>query len=123
MASAPAVNGTWSVASVAGQLVGGVSSGVGGAAEEVGEQFELGVGVSGAELVHRGVHPRVQAQQLRVAVASGVDEDGAAVGRVAAAGDPAAAFEPVEDAGRGGGVQSGASGEGAGAERAVAVDE
>jgi len=39
-----------SVASVAGQLVGGVSSGVGGAAQEVGEQFEFGVGVSGAPI-------------------------------------------------------------------------
>src|SRR6266498_2299715 len=123
MASAPAVNGTWSVASVAGQLVGGVSSGVGGAAQEVGEQFELGVGVAGAELVHRGVHPRVQADQLGAAVAQRADDDGAAVVRVALAGDPAAAFEPVEDAGHGGGVQPGASGQGAGAERAVAVDE
>ena len=44
-------------ASVAGQFVGGGSSGVCGAAEEVGEQLEFGVAVFGADLVHRGVHP------------------------------------------------------------------
>ena len=45
------------VVSVVGQLVGGGSSGVGGAVEEVGEQLKLVVAVAGAELVHRGVHP------------------------------------------------------------------
>ena len=38
--------------SVAGQFVGGGSSGVCGAAQEVGEQLELGVAVFGADLVH-----------------------------------------------------------------------
>src|SRR6266508_1804540 len=44
-------------------------------------------------------------------------------GGVAVAGDPAAALESVQDAGDGRGVQASASGQGAGAERAVAVDE
>ncbi len=37
--------------SVAGQLVGGGSSGAGGPAQEVGEQVEFGIAVSGADLV------------------------------------------------------------------------
>jgi hypothetical protein len=41
----------------------------------------------------------------------------------AVAGHPSAAFEPVDDAGHGGGMQPGASCEGARAERAVPVDE
>jgi hypothetical protein len=91
--------------------------------EEVGEQLELVVAVAGAELVHRGVHPRVEAEQLGVAVAECADDDGAAVAGVALAGDPAAAFQPVQDAGDGGGVQPGVSCEGAGVEGTVAVDE
>ena len=59
----------WLLVSVAGQLVGGGSSGVGGAVEEVGEQLKLVVAVAGAELVHRGVHPCVEAEQLDVTVA------------------------------------------------------
>jgi hypothetical protein len=55
--------------SVACQLVGRASSGVRGAAEKVGEQFEFGVPISGTDLVHRGVHPRVKAHQLRVPLA------------------------------------------------------
>jgi len=74
------------VASVAGQLVGRASSGVCGSAEKVGEPFEFGVPISSADLVDRGVHPRVRAEQLRVPVAGGPDDDGAAVGRVAVAG-------------------------------------
>jgi hypothetical protein len=38
--------------SVAGQFVGGGSSGVCGPAEEAGEQLEFGVAVFGADLVH-----------------------------------------------------------------------
>ncbi len=110
-------------ASTAGQLVGGGLSRGRGALEEVGEYFELGYPVAGAELVNRGVHPGVEAEQLGVAVPQGPDDDGSAVGRVALAGDPAAAFEPVEDAGDGGRVQPGPAGEGGGAERAVAGDE
>ena len=49
--------------------------------------------------------------------------DTATVGGVAAAVDPAAAFEPVEDSGHGGGVQPGAPGQCARAERAVPADE
>jgi len=44
-------------------------------------------------------------------------------GWVAFTGHPAGAFEPVEDAGHCGRVQPGAAGDGAGTERAVAVDE
>jgi hypothetical protein len=91
--------------------------------EEVGEELELVVAVAGAELVHRGVHPRVEAEQLGVAVAQCPDDDGAAVGGVTLADDPAAALEPVQDAGDGGGVQPGVSCQGAGAEGAVTVDE
>ena len=57
--------------------------------------MELVVAVAGAELVHRGVHPRVEAEQLGVAVAQCPDDDGAAVGGVTLADDPAAALEPV----------------------------
>jgi hypothetical protein len=39
-------------ASVAGQFVGGGSSGLCGPAEEVGEQLEFSVAVFGADLVH-----------------------------------------------------------------------
>jgi hypothetical protein len=72
--------------------------------EEVGKQLEPVV-VAGAELVHRGVHPCLEAEQLGVAVAQWADDDGAAVGGVVLTGDPAAAFEPVQDAGDGGGVR------------------
>jgi hypothetical protein len=66
-------------ASVGGQFVGGGLSGVGGAAQKVSEQFELVVAVAGADLVHGGVHPRVEAEQLRGPVAPGPHEHGAAV--------------------------------------------
>jgi hypothetical protein len=49
---------SWSVAG---------SSGIGGAVEEVGEQLELVV-VAGAELVHRGVHTCIEAEQLGVGI-------------------------------------------------------
>jgi hypothetical protein len=58
----------WIQDSVGGQLVGGVASGIGGAAQEVGDQVEFGVGISRENLVHRGVHPRVEAEQLGGAV-------------------------------------------------------
>ena len=67
------------LASVGGQFVGGGLSGVGGAAQEVGEQLELVVAVAGADLVHRGVHPRVEAEQLRAPVAADPDDHGTAV--------------------------------------------
>jgi hypothetical protein len=57
-----------SLGSITGQFVGGDPSGVCGATEKVGEQFEFGFSIVRAELVHRGVHPRVEAEQLRVAV-------------------------------------------------------
>jgi hypothetical protein len=110
----------------AGQAGRIAPAGVGCAAQEAGEEFEFAVFILGADLVHRGVHPRVdevEAEDLRAPAAGHLDGDAAAVGGVAAAVDPAAAFEPVEDAGHGGGVQPGSPGQGAGAERAVPGDE
>src|SRR5690242_15087515 len=82
----------WQEASVTGQCVGRRLPGGGGPVEEAGEQFELGVGISGADLVHRGVHRRVEAQHLGAAVAERPDPHCAAVGLVAVARHPAAAF-------------------------------
>jgi hypothetical protein len=76
---APVVGRELVLASVGGQFVGGGLSGVGGAAQEVGQQLELVVAVAGADSVHRGVHPRVEAEQLRAPVAADPDDDGAAV--------------------------------------------
>ena len=42
--------------SVSSELFGGGSAGVGGAAQEVGEELEIVVFVAGADLVYRGVH-------------------------------------------------------------------
>src|SRR4029453_10069383 len=108
--------------SVAGQLVGGGSSGVGGAVEEVGEELKAVVAVAGAELVHRGVHPRVEPEQLGVAVAQCADDDGAAVAGSRSQATPppwSRSRMPVMVAG----VQPGASRQGAGVEGTVAVDE
>src|SRR5215471_2257142 len=113
----------WQQASATGQCVGRRPPGAGGPAEEVGEHLEFGFGVSGTDLVQRGVHPRVEAQHLGAAVAERPDPHRAAVGLVAVTRHPAAAFQPVEDAGDGGRVQPGPPGEGARAERAVAADE
>ncbi len=60
---------------------------------------------------------------LGITVAQGADDYRAAVGRAALAGDPAGALESVEDAGHGGGVQPGVSGQGAWAEQTMAVDQ
>src|SRR5580692_3458595 len=90
------------------------------------QQLEVLVVVLGADLVQRGVHAgvdEVEAEDLRSAASGRLDYDAAAVGGVTAAFDTAAAFEPVEDAGHGGGVQPGATGQGARAERTVAPDE
>src|SRR6185312_979503 len=90
------------------------------------QELEVLVVVPGADLVHRGIHAgvdQVEAQDLRAAAPGRLDDDAAAVGGVAAAFDPAAAFEPVEDAGQGGGVEPGAAGQGARAEGAVLGDE
>jgi hypothetical protein len=76
---------------------GGRAAGVGSAAEESGEEFQLSVVVIRADLVHRGVHPgvnEIEAKDFRASVAGSLDDDTAAVGGVAAALDPAAAFEP-----------------------------
>jgi hypothetical protein len=94
--------------------------------QEAGQELELLVVVVGADLVQRGVHAgvdEVEAEDLRAAASGRLDDDAAAVGRVTAAIDPAAAFEPVQDAGHRGGVQPGAAGQGARAERAVPGDE
>src|SRR5437764_1135977 len=48
-------------ASVRRQLLGRLSSGVDGAAHEVGDQLEFGVGVAGEELVHRTAESGVEA--------------------------------------------------------------
>jgi hypothetical protein len=53
----------------------------------------------------------------------GANDDGTPVGRVALSGDPTAAFESVQDASHGGGVETGALREGARAERTVTGDE
>ena len=73
--------------------------------------------------VHRAVHPRVPPEHLGVSLPYRRHRDPAPVGRVAFPADPAAALEPVEDAGHGRRVQSGHAGERARAERAVAVDQ
>jgi hypothetical protein len=52
---------------------------------------------------HRRVHPGREAEHLCAPAAHRLDDDAAAVGGVALARDPAAAFEPVDDAGHGGG--------------------
>ena len=92
--------------SVSSELFGGGSSGVGCAAPETGEQLEILVFILRADLLHRRVHPRVndvETEHLRTLAARRPDDDTAALRGVAAAVDPAAAFEPVEDAGHGGG--------------------
>src|SRR5579872_5024047 len=73
----------WQQASAAGQCVGRGPAGAGGPAKEAGEQVELGVGISGADLVQRGVHPPVEAQYLGAAAAERPDPHRAPVGRVA----------------------------------------
>jgi hypothetical protein len=105
------------------EFVGCASSGVCGPVEKVGEQFEFVLVVSRIDLVHPAVHSGVEAHEVRVTRAFGADKHGPAVGWVALAGHPAAAFEPVEDAGDRGGVETGPSREGAGAERAVTIDQ
>ena len=72
---------------------------------------------------HRRVHPGREAEHLCAPAAHRLDDDAAAVGRGAVARDPAAEFEPVDDAGHGGGVEAGASCQCARAERAVTVEE
>src|ERR1700745_2909567 len=108
--------------SACGEPFGGGPGRVGGAAQETGKELEILVFVPGADLVHRGVHAgvdQVEAQDLCSSAAGRLHDDAAAVGGVAAAFDPAAAFEAVEDAGQGGGVEPGAAGQGARAERGV----
>src|SRR5262249_36784898 len=97
----------------------------GGAAQEVGEYLKFCLGVSGADLVERCVHSRVEAKHFGVALAPAAYGDRAAVGgvRVPVAGDPSAAFEPVQDAGQGGGGEPSPPAQGAGAERAVNGDQ
>lgn len=78
-----------------GEVASGGAAGTGGALQELGEEFRLAGRVSGADLVHRGVHPRVQAEQLGPALSQGPDDDRAAIGRagVALAHDPAAELD------------------------------
>src|SRR6516162_1699124 len=71
----------WRRAWLAAREVGGGGlAGVGGAAQEASEQFELGVVVSGADLIQRGVHPGVEPVQVGTALAQWPDRDRAAVG-------------------------------------------
>ena len=56
-----------SLVSVLRKFAGCISAGVCGVAEEVGDQFEFGVAISGKELVHRAVHSRVETHQVAVA--------------------------------------------------------
>ncbi len=91
--------------------------------EEVGDRFQLPLAVFGVDPVHRAVHSRVEAKEIRQAFTSGADDDAATVRRVALAGDPTSAFEPVEDPGDGGGMQPGQSRECARAHWPFAVDE
>ena len=59
----------------------------------------------------------------RASASDNLDRHAAAVGRAAAALDPAAALEPVEDAGHRCGMQPGAPGQGARTDRAMPADE
>ena len=70
-----------------------------GVAQEVGDQLEFGLVVTGPDRVHGAAHAGVEAHDVSVAVGEGPDEDGAPVGWVALAGEPSAVLEPVEDAG------------------------
>jgi tetratricopeptide (TPR) repeat protein len=101
------------------QVVGCPPPGLRRAPEEVGEQLQLVVLVPRADLVHRAVHPRVQAKDLRAPGAQRPDEDRAAVGRVACALDPAGALEPIEDAGHGRWVEPRAARQRARAQRSL----
>src|SRR5215216_3485301 len=75
--------------SAGAEVLGGGPARRGGAGEEVGQEHELLVGVAGADLVQGPVHAAVQAEQLGPTFAERADQAGAAVGRVALAGDPA----------------------------------
>ena len=105
------------------ELFHGGPAGVGRAAQEAGDELKFAVLITRADPRHCRVHPGREAEHLRAPAAHRLDDDAAAVGRVAVARDPAAAFEPVDDAGHGGGVEAGASCQCARAERAVTVDE
>ena len=99
---------------------------VGRAAQETGEELQFLVVVPAADLLQRGVHAgvdEIEPEDLGATAAGGPDQDAAPVGGIAVAVDPAPAFEPVQDAGDGGGMQSRGAGQGARAERAVPVDE
>src|SRR2546421_3755822 len=100
----------------------GSTRGVRGPAQEVGDRLELLVGVVVEDAVHDGVHRGVEAVQLTPAFGQRAELDAAAVGGAALADDPAAALEPVEDAGQGGRVQAGAPAEGARADPGVPAD-
>lgn len=52
--------------------------GVGGAAQEAGDEFELGLAVTGANLIESGVHSRAMAQQFSGAVSQSAQVDRAA---------------------------------------------
>ena len=84
-----------SAASSTDQAVSRAASRVCSATEKVGDEFEFGVPTGGANLVHGGVHSRVESHQLRIAAMEGADEDRAPVGRIALTRNPTAVFESV----------------------------
>jgi len=53
-----------SLTRLAGEVPGRGAAGVGRAAQEAGQQLEIAVVILGADLVHRRVHARVEAEHL-----------------------------------------------------------
>src|SRR6185312_5299606 len=62
-------------------------------------------------------------EHLRAPASGNLDHNAAAVGGITAALDPAAALQPVQDAGHRGGMEPRAPGQGARADRAMPADE
>src|SRR6267142_2731988 len=109
--------------SLPGQLVGRALAHLHRAPEEVGHRAEPGIIIAGADLAHRGVHPGIEARQLRGLLAQGPDHHRPAIRRVSLADHPAALLQPVEDARDGGRVQRGPLGQRARAQRALSGDQ
>ena len=101
----------------------GPRPGLGGPAQETGQELQLRLVVLADDLVHGAVHPGIERQHLRDPAPLGPDQDRAPVGRVTLADDPAAPFQPVQDPGQGGRVQPGPAGQRARAQRPVPADQ
>src|SRR6266702_781112 len=110
---------------VAGQLTGGVAPGRGGAPQEVGKQFELGLGVPRTDPVQPRAHPRVEPEQLRVAPTHGPNSHRPPIDRrrITLPGDPPATRQPIENPGDRGGMQPSPPGQAGGADRTVQGDQ